>query len=359
MTSRSHPLVKSAGLICAGLAGRAALRRFRRADLRGQVVLITGGSRGLGLALAREFAGRGCRIAICGRDREKLERAREELAASGADVLAVACDVGDPEQIDAMVAEVTERMGPVDVLVANAGHMRVGPVDTTTEADFAAALDVMFWGVVRTVRAVLPSMRERRYGRIVAITSVGGKVSVPHLLPYSSAKFAAVGFASGLRAELAGTGVRVTTVAPGLIRTGSHVNVEFGGAVEREYVWFSLGASLPLIAMDAARAARQIADATARGDGEVILSIPAAVLARFHGLAPSLTADILGVVNRILPSAPSDGGGRARGHEIQAALDSGAHDRATTFGARAAARFNQTPPPHSAPSLTDISGETQ
>ncbi len=281
-------------------------------------MLITGGSRGLGLGLAREFARHGCRLVICGRDEDSLARARDELNAAGADVLAIPCDVGDQDQVDRLVAETTERFGPIDILVANAGQIEVGPFATMADADFENAFDVMFWGILRPVRAVLPAMGSRGRGRIVTITSIGGKVSVPHLLPYAAAKFAAVGLSEGLRAELAGTGVRVTTVVPGLMRTGSHLNAEFRGNPDAEYVWFSLGSSLPLISMDADRAARQIVAATIRGDAEAILSLPAAALARVHGLAPGMTTEILSLVNRLLPSAPPDGGARALGHQIEA-----------------------------------------
>ncbi len=271
MTSLRRRALVSGTLLGIGIAGRANLRRLPTEDIRGQVVLITGGSRGLGLALAREFARRGCRIAICGRDEDSLVRARDELSATGADVLAIPCDVSDPGQIDQLVTEINGRFGQIDILVANAGQIEVGPFATTTDADFENALDLMFWGILRPVRAALPAMRHRGHGRIVTITSIGGKVSVPHLMPYSAAKFAAVGLSEGLRAEMAGTGVKVTTVVPGLMRTGSHLNVEYRGNPEAEYTWFSLGASLPLISMDAVRAAEQIVAATIRGDPEVIL----------------------------------------------------------------------------------------
>ena len=238
-----------------GVASRFGLRHLRTEDVSGHVVLITGGSRGLGLGLAREFARRGCRIVICGRDEDALTRARDELetpvpifwrspATSAMDVKSIGWWPRPPNDF-----------GPIDILVANAGQIGVGPFATTTEADFENALDVMFWGVLRPIRAVLPAMRTRGRGRIVTITSIGGKVSVPHLMPYSAAKFAAVGLSEGLRAELAGTGIRVTTVVPGLMRTGSHLNVEFRGNPDAEYAWFSLGASLPVVSMDAARAA--------------------------------------------------------------------------------------------------------
>lgn len=326
-----------------GLAGRAALRRIRAADLHGQVALVTGGSRGLGLLLARELAREGCRLVICARDEAELARAEAELTASGAEVLAVPCDVANQSQVEQMVARAVERFGRIDVLVANAGIIEVGPLATMTAAQFEKALDVMFWGVLYPVLAVLPAMRERRSGRIVTITSIGGKVSVPHLLPYGAAKFAALGLSEGLRAELAGSGVTVTTVVPGLMRTGSHLNAEFRGRHSAEFAMFSLAASLPVISMDAERAARQIVTATKRGDAEVILSLPAAVLARVHGLFPGLTTEVLGLVNRLLPGAPEEDSGQARGKEIAARLDSRVLDAATVLGRRAAARNNEGP----------------
>lgn len=102
-------------------------------------------------------------------------------------------------------------------------------------------------------------MRARRRGRIVNITSIGGKVGMPHLLPYTCAKFATVGLSEGLRAELGREGIRVTTIVPGLMRTGSHLKAMFRGQHEQEFTWFSLGASLPLVSMGAERAARQSA----------------------------------------------------------------------------------------------------
>src|SRR5204863_2590958 len=128
---------------------------------------------------------------------------------------------------------------------------------------------------VHTTLDVMPDMRARREGRIVNISSIGGKVSVPHLLPYSASKFALVGLSEGLRAELAKDGIVVTTVCPGLMRTGSPRNAQFKGQHRAEYAWFTLSDSMPFFSQSAERAARQILSACRHGEAEVVLSLPA------------------------------------------------------------------------------------
>jgi NAD(P)-dependent dehydrogenase (short-subunit alcohol dehydrogenase family) len=312
-------------------------------SFRGKTVLITGGSRGLGLALAREFAQAGCRLVLCARDPQELERARHDLAQRGADVLTVPCDVADQSQVQYLVEQATQRFGQVDILVNNAGIIQVGPMHTATVEDFKAALDVMFWGVLYPSLAVLPQMRARHQGRIVNITSIGGMVSVPHLLPYTCAKFAAVGLSEGLRAELGQEGIHVTTIVPGLMRTGSHLRAAFEGQQEHEFTWFALGATLPFMSISAERAARQIVRATQRGAAEPILSLPAQLLGRFHGLFPGTTTNLLRVVNSLLPGAAGASPGSAPGEEVQRRLRSRLLDLLTGLGRAAAHRLHQYP----------------
>lgn len=322
----------------AAVAASALLRRSGD-DLEGQVVLITGGSRGLGLSLAREFASRGCRIAICARDVDELENARRDLQQRGAEAIAIECDVSDPAAVERMIDRTMGHFGRIDVLVNNAGEIQVGPVDSMTIDDFERAMKVMFWGTVYPTMTLLPHMKERGSGRVVNITSIGGKVAVPHLLPYTCAKFAAVGFSEGLHAELAKSGVKVVTIAPGLMRTGSFLNADFKGDAEKESAWFGVSSSMPGLTMAGERAARQIVDATARGTAEKILTTQANVLAKAHGVAPGLTSQALSLVDQwLLPQGRNQPA--KRGHETQS-LQSPLMMAATFFGRMAARRFLQ------------------
>jgi short-subunit dehydrogenase len=324
-----------------GLGAAAyAVRRNRTIDLLGKIVVITGGSRGLGLAMAEECARRGANVAICARDRGELDVARERLERKfGVEVLAEVCDVTNNEDVEQFLTAVLSRFGHVDVLINNAGVISVGPVESQTLTDYQEAMDVMYWGVVYPTLTILSHMKARGAGRIANITSFGGKVAVPHLLPYGAAKFAAVGFSEGMRAELKKDGILVMTVCPGLMRTGSHLNAYFKGKNRSEYTWFSFGASTPLLSIDAKRAARKIIDAVCAGEAELIITPQAKLVVAFHGLFPGLTADILAVVNRLLPGA-GDRHDRHPGRESQTALT---RSPLQHFGRKAARELNQTP----------------
>lgn len=317
--TRQQLLLAAAG-IGLGLAARALVRKTREYDLRGKTVLITGGSRGLGLVLARTFADEGASLVLCARDPEELERARAELAQRGVPVLAVPCDVTDRQQVQALVSAARQRFGQVDVLVNNAGLIQVGPLEVQTLEDYQAAMNTHFWGPLYTILEVLPEMRQRRAGRIVNVSSIGGKISVPHMLPYSASKFALVGLSEGLRAELAKDGIYVTTVVPGLMRTGSPLQALFKGQHEKEYTWFAISDSLPVLSVSADRAARAIVTACRRGDAELTLTLPAQLAIPFHGAFPGLTADLLGLVNELLPAPGGIGTDQARGLESQTEL---------------------------------------
>ncbi|CAA9310037.1 MAG: 3-oxoacyl-[acyl-carrier protein] reductase [uncultured Friedmanniella sp.] len=311
------------------------------------VALVAGASRGLGLLLARELGRRGHRLVICARSAGELEIARSHLEADGLTVRTAVCDVSDAEAVEALVDDTERIEGPVAVAIVVAGVIQVGPLASLTRAHFEEALGVMLWGPVHVGLALAGRMRARGHGRIGVITSVGGLVPVPHLLPYSTAKFAAVGFAAGLRDELAGTGVKVTTVAPGLMRTGSHLRAEFTGNQAAEYAWFAPAASLPVVTMDPEHAAVRIVDAVLAGRAYLLLSLLTKIASRVNGLAPTTTAALLGLTSRLLPSGPAPAGtSTIQGYQVEERLKplpSVLAKAVTILGRRAANRWNQHP----------------
>jgi NAD(P)-dependent dehydrogenase (short-subunit alcohol dehydrogenase family) len=330
-------------LLLGGLAAawgvRAAVWATRSINLRRKVVIITGGTRGLGLELARQFAREGARLAICARDEVEVNRARDDLVRHyGANVIGIQCDITVKDQVDGMIDGILRHFGEIDVVVNNAGIIQVGPMETMVLEDYAEAMRTHYWSTVYTTLAVLPHMKSRAQGRIVNISSIGGKISPPHLLPYNASKFAVTGFSEGLRAELLKDGIYVTTVCPGLMRTGSPRNAFFKGRHREEYAWFAVSDSLPGIAMSSTRAARRIVRACRRGEAEVILTLAARLGARFHGLFPGLTTEILALINPLLPAPGGIGTRRARGYESESAV---APSALTALTERAAQRNNE------------------
>ena len=314
--SNQNNTVKTAAIALGAVAlGKLLWRRMNEYDLRGKTVLVTGGSRGLGLVLARQFAANGARVAICARDEQELDQASDDLLSRGADVLAIKCDVTNIPEVEDMVSRVRQRFGKIDVLVNNAGTIQVGPLEVMKHEDFEHTMRAHFWGPLNTILAVLPEMRERRDGRIVNISSVGGKIAVPHLVPYSASKFALVGLSKGLNAELRKDGIVVTTVCPGLMRTGSPRNANFKGKHRDEYTWFSISDSLPVTSIKAERAARQIVDACKQGRAELIITIQAKMAVMFDTLFPELSAELMAVVNRVLPAPGGIGERSAKGRD--------------------------------------------
>ena len=312
-----------------------------RDSISGEVAIVTGGSRGFGLELARELGRNGCRLVICARDPLELMRARDALRDEDVQVTTVTCDITSEDAPQLLIDAALEAYGRLDILVNNAGVIQVGPAEQVTFGDIEVAMAIMALAPARLALAVLPVLREHGGGRIVNVTSVGGKISVPHLLPYSMAKFAALAFSEGLRAEL-GTGpVTVTTAVPGLMRTGSHVQALFRGQREKEFTWFSLGASLPLVSMDAERAARRVVSAMRARQAEVILTPAAQVAARGAAVFPGLTARVLHLMSGLLPDPASSAAPIAQGKELRPAMGSGLFGKLTALGRAASRRLNQ------------------
>src|SRR5438874_4602475 len=286
-------------LIGAWAAGRAF--RSARYTLRDKVVLISGGSRGLGLVLARHICEQHGKVVLIARDREELARAKADLAVRGGKILTVECDLLDRAQIHAAVRTAIDRLGKIDVLINNAGIIEVGPLDHMNREDFDRAMQLHFWAPYELVSQIVPEMRLWGGGRIVNISSIGGKVAVPHLAPYCASKFALTGFSDAIRAELASAWIYVTTVAPGLMRTGSHINAQFKGKHDAEFAWFAASSGAPLISMKAERAARKIIAACRRGQSSLTLTFSARILVVGNALAPNLIGFMMKLISRFLP----------------------------------------------------------
>jgi len=340
LMKRSRAVLLTAGLAVGVLAGAAMAARAQQPpyDWAGRVVLITGGSRGLGLVLARELVDRGARVAICARDRNELAHARAELGEGGrgGEVFAVVCDVTDEPAVRSMMRTVEQRLGPIDVLINNAGVISVGPAEDMTTADYEEAMRTHFWAPLFTMMAVLPGMRERREGRVVNISSIGGKIAVPHMAPYIASKFALAGVSEALGLEFLKHGVKITGIYPGLMQTGGPVNATFKGHHRAEYTWFTLASSMPGLVMSPERAARKIIRAAERGSAQAIVGVPAKLAVTVARHMPGVWTWVLGQLNRVLPSP---GGSDARlGCESESAISTSFLTRAVY---RAAARNNQ------------------
>jgi NAD(P)-dependent dehydrogenase (short-subunit alcohol dehydrogenase family) len=290
----------------------ARVIRTTRYTLRDKVVLITGGSRGLGLVLARHICARGGNVALIARDREELARAKDDLAPRGGKVLTVECDLLDAEQIQSAVRRIIDRFGKIDILINNAGIIEVGPLEHLTREDFERAMRLHFWAPYELMSQIIPEMRIWGGGRIVNISSIGGKVAVPHMACYSASKFALTGLSDAVRAELARDDIHVTTVAPGMMRTGSHVNAKFKGKHDTEFAWFAASAGAPLLSMNADRAARKILAACRRGQPSLTLTFAARGAILGNALFPNLIGYMMKCVNRFLPEAGGEEGNRSR-----------------------------------------------
>lgn len=316
------------GLI-AGLGAAVAATRLSRARLaisfEGRVVVLTGGSRGLGLVMARMLIAEGARVVLLSRDIGELERARQELEASGRGaVMTLRCDVRRRADVRAAVDAVLDRWRTIDVLINNAGVIQVGPLEHMDHEDFENALATHFWGPLHLILEITPVMRHRRFGRIVNISSIGGRIAIPHLAPYSASKFALIGLSDAMRAELDPYGIRVTTVAPGLMRTGSPVNAQFKGQHDMEYAWFKVASSVPGITIAAERAARRILAACRYGDPALTITLPAKAAAAANAMAPAAVGRAMMLITRLLPA-----GNGIEGNEVKRGIQSEAKSKWT------------------------------
>lgn len=318
---RLAPFALGAAAVAA--AAVLARRRAHEADLallRGRVVVITGGSRGLGFGLARMLAGAGALVTIAARDQDELRRAHDALVAEGLRVDTVRCDVRDEHDAAALLGHVEEHVGPVDVLINDAGAIEVGSVWDQSLDDFRESVETHVFGPLHTMRAVLPAMRARGEGRIANIASIGGLIAPPHLTPYAAGKFGLVGLSQGFAAEVAHDGISVTTVCPGLMRTGSPDHAWFKGRTKAEYTWFAIAASMPLLSTSAEAAARRIVHAIARRRPFLSITPLTRIAQIANGLMPATTTRLLALGARALPPPRYDEGGKRSGEASHSPL---------------------------------------
>jgi short-subunit dehydrogenase len=310
-------------------------------------VLITGGSRGLGYRLAHAFLRRGAAVTLLARDVDGLVRARAflEEAHPGAIVHTIRADVTHAESLRSSVTVAAELMGGLDVFVHNAGLISVGPLDTATRDDFALALDTHFWAALDGVRAALPYLGASGRGRVVLVSSFGGRVAVPHMAPYVASKFALSGLGEALGFELAARRIAVTNVYPSVLRTGSHRHARFKGRYWQEYAWFAAGAATPLFSMAAERAAERIVRACEERRRSLVLGWPARFAVGAQALFPNLYARAMDAVARRLPAPGGIGAASRPGY----ASRSRAMPRALTWLAERAAERNLEWEPHRPP----------
>lgn len=283
-----------------------------RFSYRDKVAVISGGSRGLGLIIARQICEQGGKVALLARDPEELARAKADLDSQCNQTLTIQCDLLDRAQIQSAVRETLAHFGGIDILINNAGIIEVGPLEHMKREDFERSMGVHFWGPFELIMEIIPEMRRRGGGRIVNISSIGGKIAVPHMAPYTSSKFALAGLSDALRAELAREKIFVTTVTPGVMRTGSEVHAKFKGDHAAEFESFTGASKLPFASISAERAAKKIVAACARGRPALVMPLPARALIIANALFPNITARAMKIVNERLPSSVGAGGDEAR-----------------------------------------------
>ncbi len=288
-----------------------------RFTYRDKVALVTGGSRGLGLEIARQICGRGGKVALIARDLDELARAKTDLDRFATEVLTIQCDLLETAQIQSAVQQTLQRFGKIDILINNAGTIEIGPIEHMQLKDFDRAMRLHFWAPFILYLLVAPHMRAKG-GRIVNISSIGGRIAVPHMAAYSASKFALTGFSDGIRAELARDNIFVTTVTPGLMRTGSQIHAKFKGDHSAEYKWFDWSSKIPFASISVERAARKILSACQRGKPALVMPCSAYFIIAANALFPNLTARVMKIMNRSMPPRVSKSGDEARsGAEVR------------------------------------------
>jgi short-subunit dehydrogenase len=196
-------------------------------SLAGQVALVTGASSGIGTELARQLAAEGCRVGLVARREAPLRELAAQIAAAGGTAEVAVADVGHREQVETAFASVRDRLGPLDLVIANAGVGRPTLRDPVNMGDIEDTFRINLMGVVYTLSAALPEMLARKSGHLVAVSSLAGYRGLPAESAYCASKAAVNVYMDGLRIHLRGTGVRATTICPGFITTPMTENNKF------------------------------------------------------------------------------------------------------------------------------------
>lgn len=198
-------------------------------------VLITGASQGIGKATALLFARKGYDLVLTARHIDRLEDVAQEVQSLGhAAPLTVSCDVTDPLQVNALVQKALDHYGYIDVLVNNAGLFAEGPVEQFSLSDWHQVIDLNLWGYIHTINALLPHFLQRRTGTIVNLSSIGGKVPTPYLVPYCTSKFGVTGLTEAMHAELKPKGIHVCGIYPNVIKSSLMERAIFRGIDEED-----------------------------------------------------------------------------------------------------------------------------
>ena len=274
----------------------------------GKSVVITGGSRGLGVALAKNLIRQGAQVTILARDQEELNRAEimlkfENLTFNIGQVLTIKCDVTNPEELSQAFTQVEAKFNKIDILINNAGSIVAGPFDSMEMEDFEAQMNLHVYTVIRAVKMIKPHFIKNGSGHIVNISSIGGKIPVPHMSTYTASKFALAGLSESIMSELASDNIKVTAVYPGLMRTGSPIQAVFKGDYEKEYGIFAAGDMTPIMSVSAEYAAQTILQGVKRGDTQVVVSLVAKAAKFTHDNFPETFNAIMKLANEFLPKS--------------------------------------------------------